>query len=177
MLDGKPGGIKIPVTRFPHFQPPFLSAMNFRLCSGLAAIVCMALASCYPYNENQHKKKTKGPEKTLTPEQQKKLTDEEARKKAEEELKKKEQQQNAEVTPPQNNGGTTTPPPEGPKPPTEKRTYVVAQKVPGKEGFVFSPYNNKVIDVHNPDGSLIPSGTLVADPTYPESEKKYFRVP
>jgi hypothetical protein len=44
--------------------------------------------------------------------------------------------------------------------------------VPGKPGFVFSPFNNKLIDVQG-----IPSGRLVADPQYPASEKKYFRVP
>lgn len=60
-----------------------------------------------------------------------------------------------------------------PKPPEKKPTSVpTAQPVPGKEGFVFSPYNNKVIDVRD-----MPSGQLVADPTYPASEKKHFRVP
>lgn len=57
--------------------------------------------------------------------------------------------------------------PTQPKPSTQ-----VARPVPGKPGFVFSPFNNKIIDVKG-----IPSGTLVADPTYPASEKKYFRVP
>lgn len=55
-------------------------------------------------------------------------------------------------------------PPAGPRP--------VAIPVPGKDGFVFSPYNNKVIDVQG-----FASGTLVADPTYPLSERKFFRVP
>jgi hypothetical protein len=55
-------------------------------------------------------------------------------------------------------------PPAGPRP--------VAIPVPGKDGFVFSPYNNKVIDVKG-----FASGTLVADPTYPMSERKFFRVP
>ncbi len=50
--------------------------------------------------------------------------------------------------------------------------FHVAKAVPGKEGFVFSPFNNKLVDVRN-----IPPGTLVADPTYPVSEKKFFRVP
>ena len=59
------------------------------------------------------------------------------------------------------------------KPASEKRTdYPFANPVPGKEGFVFSPFNNKLVD-----GRDIPSGTLVQDPTYPASEKKYFRVP
>lgn len=48
----------------------------------------------------------------------------------------------------------------------------VAIPVPGKDGFVFSPYNNKVIDVKG-----FAPGTLVADPTYPMSERKFFRVP
>lgn len=48
----------------------------------------------------------------------------------------------------------------------------VARPVPGKPGFVFSPFNNKLIDVKG-----IPSGTLVQDPTYSPEEKKYFRVP
>ena len=54
----------------------------------------------------------------------------------------------------------------------KKPEYSYASKVPGKEGFVFSPYNNKVVDVRD-----IPSGTLVQDPTYPAAEKKYVRVP
>ena len=55
-------------------------------------------------------------------------------------------------------------PPAGPRP--------VAIPVPGKDGFVFSPYNNKVIDVKG-----FAPGALVADPTYPMSERKFFRVP
>lgn len=55
-------------------------------------------------------------------------------------------------------------PPSGPRP--------VAIPVPGKDGFVFSPYNNKVIDVKG-----FAPGALVADPTYPMSERKFFRVP
>lgn len=59
-----------------------------------------------------------------------------------------------------------------PLPPPAKETVPVARAVPGKAGFVFSPFNNKLIDVEG-----IPSGRLVADPHYPASEKKYFRVP
>ncbi len=47
-----------------------------------------------------------------------------------------------------------------------------AVAVKDKPGFVMSPFNDKFIDVRD-----IPPGTLVADPTYPVSEKKYFRVP
>jgi hypothetical protein len=148
--------------------------MNFRLCTGLAAIVCMSLVSCYPYDESGQKKKaTKGPEKTTATPEQLKAKEQEEKKKAaaEEELKKKEEAATGTTTP--ENPGQTTPPAEGPKPAEPKRSdYQFANKVPGKDGFVFSPYNNKVVDVRD-----IPSGTLVQDPTYPASEKKYFRVP
>jgi len=65
-------------------------------------------------------------------------------------------------------------PKEGPKPqaPEKRPEYPVANKAPGKEGFVLSPYNNKIVDVRD-----IPSGTLVQDPTYTGAGKGYFRVP
>lgn len=53
-----------------------------------------------------------------------------------------------------------------------KDGYPVAIPVPDKPGFVFSPYNNKVVDVRE-----LPSGTLVMDPHFAGSEKKIFRVP
>ncbi len=69
---------------------------------------------------------------------------------------------------------TTTTPSQTPKPPAEEKRsdYAFANKVPGKDGFVFSPYNNKIVDVRD-----IPSGTLVQDPTYTGAGKGYFRVP
>ena len=48
----------------------------------------------------------------------------------------------------------------------------VAQSVPGKPGFIFSPYTNQIVDVRD----ILP-GTLVADPNFPSAEKKFFRVP
>jgi hypothetical protein len=48
----------------------------------------------------------------------------------------------------------------------------VAMPVPGKPGFVFSPYNNNIVDVEG-----LKSGLLVADPFFPSDEKKHFRVP
>lgn len=51
-------------------------------------------------------------------------------------------------------------------------TAPVAQAVPGKPGFVFSPFNNKIVDLTG-----IAPGTLVADPQYPAAEKKHFRAP
>lgn len=56
------------------------------------------------------------------------------------------------------------------KPPPPE--YPPAVAVEGRPGFVTSPYNGKIIDVNG-----IPPGTLVADPTFPTEEKKYFRTP
>lgn len=149
--------------------------MKSRILLGFAAIGCLSLASCYPWPETKDKKKQEEVKKEPTLEELKKQKEEEARKKAEEDLKKKA----GENTPDGGSegattgGGTTTPDPD-PQPETKSHSgdYPYANKVPGKEGFVFSPYNNKVVDVRD-----IPSGTLVMDPTYPPSEKKYFRVP
>lgn len=141
--------------------------MNFRLFTGIVTLGCVLLASCYPYNEQANQKRaTKPPQKTAAKADAQKL-------KEQEELKNKEQEEPKQGTNTDENPDSTTPPGEKSKPPVEaKRDYPFANKVPGKEGFVFSPYNNKVVDVRD-----IPSGTLVQDPTYPAAEKKYFRVP
>lgn len=141
--------------------------MNFRLSSGLAALGGILLASCVPYQETPPPDKTPAtPDTTATtPDPLKLKEQEELKKKEEEELAKNKAAENPTTTQP-----TTE---KQPKAPTEaKRDYAFANKVPGKDGFVFSPYNNKVVDVRD-----IPSGTLVQDPTYPAAEKKYFRVP
>jgi hypothetical protein len=72
---------------------------------------------------------------------------------------------------------TADPAPVEPAPPKEAPVLIekrppVAEPAPGKPGFVLSPFDGKVIDVRG-----IPAGTLVADPSYPSDEKKYFRVP
>lgn len=64
------------------------------------------------------------------------------------------------------------PPQPPPQPPPERPAYPTALAVPGRAGHVFSPYNNKLVDVTG-----FASGTLVADPQYPAAERKYFRVP
>lgn len=124
------------------------------------------VASCTPYVEPQPEPavKTAEEENTLSSDEQQKLQDE--RKAAAEEARRKLEEET--------NGGAT-----GSSPATGNnggngggQAWEFARPVPGKEGFVFSPYNNKVIDVRD-----IPSGTLVQDPTYAASEKKYFRVP
>ncbi|HSP43475.1 MAG TPA: hypothetical protein VLO11_11435 [Luteolibacter sp.] len=144
--------------------------MKFHPSLGLTAALSFAAVSCYPIDYYERDKANRGPQKKTA--QKTETKEDELRKKQEEELKKAGQENNL---PPDNTttqntapGNTTTTPGT-----TERRTdYPFANKVPGKDGFVFSPYNNKVVDVRD-----IPSGTLVQDPTYPASEKKYFRVP
>jgi hypothetical protein len=146
--------------------------MNFRFSAAFAVFGCVVFSSCYPYNENQNKKQpTKPAEKTVTSADQQKIQAQRDEMKAKEEAQKKEMPEEKPAESTGTSSGTTT---ETTKPPVEeKRTdYAFANKVPGKEGFVFSPYNNKIVDVRD-----IPSGTLVQDPTYTGAGKGYFRVP
>lgn len=141
--------------------------MTTRILAITAAALAVVFSSCRPIGDPP--KEPQPPVKKLTAEEEAKKKEEEARKKAEEDLKKKAEEEAAagqRDVPPIDN--TTPPPPVDPV----RRDYPFANKVPGKDGFVFSPYNNKVVDVRD-----IPSGTLVQDPTYPAAEKKYFRVP
>jgi hypothetical protein len=152
--------------------------MNVRLSSLIAALGCIFLASCYPYDESQGKRPTKkqAQKPVNTAEQQSTQEQRDA-------LKQKEVPKTPEApgsaastsTPPVNTAppGTSSQTAPPPPPVVEKRPeYKFAQKVPGKDGFVLSPYNGKVVDVRD-----IPSGTLVQDPTYTGDGKGYFRVP
>ena len=147
--------------------------MNLRLCIGFTALITLSLVSCYPVKENPRQTRGIGHQGKPQPtaEQQKAKEQEELKKT--EELKKKEQEElkKTETAKPESSIEKTEPPKKEQEP-KKSSDYPVASKVPSKEGFVFSPYNNKVIDVRE-----IPSGTLVQDPTYPTAEKKYFRVP
>lgn len=63
--------------------------------------------------------------------------------------------------------------PTPPKPEVKPKTnWPFATPVPGNEGFVYSPYNNKLIDVRT-----MASGQLVKDPDDPADSRNYFRVP
>ena len=55
---------------------------------------------------------------------------------------------------------------------TAKQSAPVAQPVPGKEGFIFSPYDNKVIDVTGLD-----PGEVVQEPGSPPDAPRYIRLP
>jgi hypothetical protein len=148
--------------------------MNLRFSTAFVALGCALLASCYPYDESHRNMPAhKTLQKTVTSAEQQKVQEQRDRLKEEENLKKKTALK--ENTPSGTEPGETTANTGGtPKPPAEEKRaeIAVASKVPGRDGYVFSPFNNKLIDVRN-----IPSGTLVADPTYPESAKKHFRVP
>lgn len=150
--------------------------MNLRLILPAAASILLA-ASCTPYVEPP-------PEAPADPASRKQLTPEEQEKIArqrEEKLKRDRERKNDEGTQPDgetpkveptNPDGGGEKPPTTTKPAAEKKEIPVARPIPGKPGFVFSPFNNKPIDVKG-----FPAGSLVADPTYPTSEKKHFRVP
>ncbi|MGA0846724.1 MAG: hypothetical protein ACO3RV_09300 [Luteolibacter sp.] len=136
---------------------------------GIAAIGMMVV-SCYPYDDYQRRKIGRAPQGTT----------------AQQQVQPNPQlpavqnpqvtQTEAPVNPPAGPQSVQVNPPQeqvqAPAPTIERKDYPFANKIPGKNGFVFSPYNNKVVDVRD-----IPTGTLVQDPTFPASEKKYFRVP
>jgi cytoskeletal protein RodZ len=143
--------------------------MKSRLFSILPLIGCLAFVSCYPLPDKQ---RAEGPPKkneTVTSQDQQKIQEQRDRMKENEEKVKTEATSDVPKETPETTTTTTTPDKPVEKP---RSDYSFANPVPGKEGFVFSPYNNKLVDVRD-----IPSGTLVQDPTYPASEKKYFRVP
>ena len=151
--------------------------MTHRILPGLVALVGVLLVACSPYPENPPHK-PKHSHKASTPPvssaAQTKTNEVEALKKAAEDTRKPTETTQADAN--KDNGGT--PPVNVKKPEAPKRVdYEFAKKAPGKEGFVLSPYNNKIIDVHDNAGKPLPRGTLVSDPTYLETEKKYFRVP
>jgi len=150
--------------------------MNLRLILPASAALLMAATSCTPYQEPPPPAPTDPAARKTTPaEDEKILAQREAMKKKDEasttpEKEKKSEGETADVP---KKEPAVIDPPEAPKPPVENKPEIqVARPVPGKPGMVFSPFNNKVIDVKG-----IPSGRLVADPTYPASEKKHFRVP
>lgn len=143
--------------------------MTTRILAVAVAALAVLFSSCRPIGAPPDKENPTV--KKLTPEEEAKKKEEEERKKAEEELKKKQEEEaknNANLPPVDPTPPTPTPP---------RTDYPFANKVPGKDDYVFSPYNNKVISIRDDQNRIIPSGTLVADPTYPPAEKKYFRVP
>jgi hypothetical protein len=157
--------------------------MNGKLVYSVVALLCgVIFSSCVPYDENgrpiQGQRRT-NKNGTLTDPRQQEIDAkrEEMRKKDEARKEAEKRARSGDLGNEDPNGnGIEKPiidPPD--KPIIDKpapKNHPTAAAVPGKPGFVFSPFNNKVVDVKG-----IPSGTLVADPQYPASEKKHFRVP
>jgi len=134
----------------------------------LPLVGCLAFVSCFPIQPDRRGARDARPDAdpnaSITSADQQKIDEQrelmKQRAKENEELAEKEKEKEAErETPPD-------------KPIKRPDDFAFANPVPGKEGFVFSPFNNKLVDVRD-----IPSGTLVRDPTFPEAEKKFFRVP
>ena len=157
--------------------------MNGKFVYSAAALLCgVIFSSCVPYDENgrpipRGQKKPNGGSVTDPKQQEIDAKREEMRKK--DEARKKAEKRDGSDDPEIGDSGEepgNKPPIDNPDKPTidkpAPKNHPTASAVPGKPGFVFSPFNNKVVDVKG-----IPSGTLVADPQYPASEKKHFRVP
>jgi hypothetical protein len=164
-----------------NFQPPY--TMKGTISYAIAALVCGTIVtSCVPYDEYGRRIDTKKKPNRDLVKTDPKLREIEAKR---EELRKKEEQRRKELgldaaeNKPTESKPTTTDtreeaPPTMPKPPTTgPKNYPTAAPVPGKPGYVFSPYNNKVVDVREVGGS----GKLVGDPNFPREEKKYFYIP
>ncbi len=161
--------------------------MNLRIFTAAAAFGCLLLSSCYPYQENPRRPHPRNQQAAKAEAEQKRLQDQRDKLKKEQDQKRKQQQAAENTNVGTIGGGTTTGPSTGntgstagtTPPPTRPRSsdYPVATKVPGRDGYVLSPYNSRVISVLDENNNLLPSGTLVQDPTFPASEKKYFRVP
>jgi len=139
--------------------------MKSKILPILPLVGCFAFVSCYPIPDKPRNEGPPQKDETVSSQDQQKIQEQRDRMKE----KQEQEEQTVDVPKEKPDSGTTTKPD---KPDSGPRDYAFANPVPGKEGFVFSPYNNKLVDVRD-----IPSGTLVQDPTYPASEKKYFRVP
>jgi hypothetical protein len=163
-----------------------IKIMNGKLIYTLITVICASIfSSCVPYDENgrpiQNRRAQSKKQQTVTDKKQQEIEAKREELHMKEEARKKDQghlddADDADETLTNNNPKPRLDEdadlPEPPNLPVPPRNHPVAAAVPGKPGFVFSPFNNKVVDVRN-----IPSGTLVADPQYPASEKKHFRVP
>lgn len=148
--------------------------MNLRLILPACASIFLA-ASCTPYVEPPPEAPADPAQRSLTEaEQQAKIREQR------EQLKKEQEDGNLPDKKKASEGDEMAAKDDGAPAPVKNKTTApdgkgeppVARPVPGKPGFVFSPFNNKIIDVKG-----IPAGKLVSDPTYPVSEKKHFRVP
>jgi hypothetical protein len=148
--------------------------MTPRILHGLVVIASVLLVACYPYPEPKPTKPAAGHKANPPPPTQVELNNPDATPDPSKPIADNKQP-DANLQPPELPNGNSVKPNKPPGPP--KPDYEYAKKAPGREGFVLSPYNNKIIDVRDDAGKQLARGTLVQDPTYPAAEKKYFRVP
>ena len=150
-----------------------------RLLSGFVVLVSMLLESCYPVDESPPYRPGRRVETNNPP------------------VVHHEQVMNeTRQEPPSTTGAQPRPQPKAAQPETPQpaaaplrkppppvpardvapeapgRNSPVAQKAPGRDGFVLSPYTSKLVFVRG-----IPSGTVVPDQTGPPSPQKFFVVP
>ncbi len=149
------------------------NSMKSTLFLSIPLFACIALTSCYQLPDRPRRERPKeepaAASESVTSQDQQKIQAQRDKMKAAEKKRKAASQSSNTVKKKTPTESTTTTEKPAPK---KKTDYAFANPVPGKPGFVFSPFNNSPIDVRD-----IPSGTLVQDPTFPASEKKYFRVP
>lgn len=140
--------------------------MKSRIFFSLPLVGSLFFVSCFPIRHDRRLPPPPNDMTTISSEDQQRIEEQREQMKQRQEARAEQQTNQNTVTEQTDNTVIDTP--------TQPKTsdYPFANPVPGKEGFVFSPYNNKLVDVRD-----IPSGTLVQDPTYPPAEKKYFRVP
>jgi hypothetical protein len=141
--------------------------MKSNFLSILPVLGCLALASCYPIPDRQRGSQdpVQNADQSITSQDQQKIKEQRDRMKERAEQKEEIAERNTDRIADRE---TTAPAPTAPK----GKDYPYANPIPGKQGFVFNPYNNNPVDVRG-----IPSGTLVQDPTQAASERKSFRVP
>ncbi len=145
--------------------------MKLRSIFPVSAFIAFAAMSCTPYVEPAPDAPADPAQRTVSAEEQQKIKERREKLKQEQEAAERERDQTDEK-PKERPDGTTAGGGDTPKPKEQPSSIQVARPIPGKPGMVFSPFNNKPVDVKG-----IPSGKLVYDPHYPQSENKKFRVP
>jgi len=152
---------------FPAYQQSLFPKPNlfmkdlYKLILPIGFVATIGACAPYPPHPNQpqgpqaQQAPPKTPEQTAADEKQRQI-DESRRRLEREEARRRQKEREA---------NNPTPPA-----PT-KPSYPTATSVPGKEGFVFNPYTQNIVDVKG-----IASGKLVRDPEDSNPDHK-FRVP
>ena len=152
---------------FPAYQAQILTQTVFmkdlsKLILPLGFVAIVGACAPYPPLQNsqqqaqQEQAESNTPQQTVGDEEQRQI--EESRRRLEREEAKRKSQESSS-----NNASLPTKP--------ARPNYPTATAVPGKEGFVFNPYTQNIVDVKG-----IAPGKLVRDPEDADATHK-FRVP